>query len=423
MRIVLATESYLPYVSGVTISVDALARGLGLLGHEVLVLAPRPAHGSRVVAVGSPGPEPRYAWLSSYELPVVVPGGYRMPWPNPAAHALELARTFGPDLVHAHSPFVTGVLARRLARAASVPLVFTHHTRFGDYGHYLGPLAAPGVRLTDAYLRRFWLACAAIIAPSGDLAGEIRDRLPELARSRVHVIPTGIDVEAIRAIEPARGAGWPADAVVVATLGRLAPEKSPAELIDAFALAGERMARLRFVVIGGGPSEAALRRRAADLGDRIAFTGALPRPEALARLAAADLFAFASRTETQGLVLAEALATGLPAVAVAGPGVGDSVRDGVDGIVVDAGEGRVERLAGALVELAADDELRGRMAARAGGDADRFAVGRRTAEVEALYRRLVTGRDVGTACHAIGSAYNADHASESGGPPRLPPNH
>ena len=392
MRILLATESSLPYLSGVTVSVDALARGLRAVGHDVVVLAPRPAPGEMPAAVGSPGPEPTYAWLPSYQPPFVAPPGYRMPVPLPWTDAVEAARRFRPDVVHAHSPFVTGLLARRLARGAEGPLVFTHHTRFADYRHYLGPLAGPGAALTDAYLRRFWSACAAVIAPSNDLAEEIRRRVPA---ERVHVIPTGVDVAASRAlvaVDPRPGAGWPEDAVVVASLGRLAPEKSPMAVLDAFAIAAAASPRLCLLVIGGGPSEQELRRRAGrpDLAGKVAFTGGLARTDALARLAAADLFVFASRTETQGLVLAEALAAGLPAVAVDGPGVRDSVRDGIDGIVVPAMPAAelVDRLGAALASLADDEPRRGRMAERASADADRFAVERRVDETLELYRSV-----------------------------------
>jgi len=391
MRVLLTSESSLPYLSGVTVSVDTQARALGARGHEVLVLAPRPVDGSVPEPVGSPGPAPRYAWLPSYQLPVVAPPAYRMPIPMPWTDAMADAARFAPEIVHAHSPFVTGLMARRLARAAGAPLVFTHHTRFADYGHYLGPLAGPGAALTDAYLRAFWGACAAIVAPSTDLAEEIRGRLRDDRPSCVHVIPTGVDVAGIRGLarrDPRSVTGWPTDAIVVASLGRLAPEKSPMDVLDAVAVAG-----LHLLVIGGGPSEAELRARAErpDLAGRVAFTGALLRPEALATVAGADLFAFASRTETQGLVLAEALACGLPAVAVDGPGVRDSVRDGVDGVVVPAqpAEGRAARLGTALAALAGDAGRRAAMAARARDDADRFSIDRRTDETEALYRSLV----------------------------------
>ena len=396
MRILLTAESFLPYLSGVTVSVDALARGLGARGHEVLVLAPAPARGTEPGGAGSPGPDPRYAWLPSYQLPRLVPPRYRMPWPAPWSDAAREAERFVPDVVHAHSPFVTGLLARRLARQAKAPLVFTHHTRFADYGHYLGPLAGPGAALTEAYLARFWGACAAVIAPSTDLATEIAERLPPDRRSRVHVIPTGVDVVGIQAVaasDARSAAGWPSDAIVAVSLGRLAPEKSPMTALDAVALAGARDPRLRLLVIGGGPSEALLRERASrpDLAGRVAFTGMLPRSEALARLRGGDLFVFASRTETQGLVLAEALSAGLPAVAVEGPGVGDSVRDGVDGTIVPARpeDGRAERLAAAIESLAGDEARRAEMADRAAGDAGRFSVDGRVGETEALYRTLL----------------------------------
>jgi glycosyltransferase involved in cell wall biosynthesis len=319
-----------------------------------------------------------------------------MAWPNPLDAAWAQARAFAPDVVHAQSPFVTGLLARRLARSSRAPLVFTHHTRFADYGHYLGPLAGPGAFLTDAYLGRFWAGCGAIIAPSADLAAEIGERLPAGRRDRVHVIPTGIDVAGIRAlgsVDPREEHGWPPGSVVIATLGRLAPEKSPEVILEAVANLAPTAPDVRLLVIGGGPSEPDLRARAAepDLAGRVALTGSRPRLDAIARLKGADLFVFASRTETQGLVLAEALSAGLPAVAVDGPGVRDSVRDGVDGMVVPAAPSgtRSERLSVALGELVADVERRREMAARARADADRFAVERRVEEVERLYRSLI----------------------------------
>ena len=206
-------------------------------------------------------------------------------------------------------------------------------------------------------------------------------------------MPTGIDVDGIRALhalDSRAEAGWPGDAVVIATLGRLAPEKSVDVILDAAAVAFERAAAVRLLVIGGGPSEDGLRRRAAAFGGRVHLTGALPRLEALARLRAADLFAFASRTETQGLVLAEALAAGLPAIAIEGPGVADSVRDGVDGRIVAAEpeSTRAARLGSALIELVEDGALRALMAERAREDAGRFALPARVAEIEAIYRAV-----------------------------------
>ena len=379
MRVAIFAESSLPYLSGVTISTDILVRGLAAAGHQVLLVAPRPADAATNDATD-------VAWLASYQMPRIVPAGYRMPWPLPSG-ALRVAERFRPEVVHAQSPFVSGVMARRLARRVGAPLVFTHHTRFADYGHYLGPFARPGTAATDAYLRRWWAGCAAIIAPSAQLAAEIEQRLdPRRHQPLMRVVPTGIDVAAIRAlprINARRLAGWPDDVLVVASLGRLAAEKSVAELVDGFEQAAERNPRLRLLLIGGGPAEELLRHRAA-ARSTMHLTGALPRLDALSLLRGADLFAFASRTETQGLVLAEALACGLPVVAVDGPAVAESVRDGVDGLIVAS----PDELAGALVDLAASDERRGQLASAAAAGADRFDVARRIAEVASVYREV-----------------------------------
>ena len=398
LRVAIFGESYLPYLSGVTVSTEALARGLGAAGHEVLLVVPRPAEGTEPGTAGAVGPDPRVAWLPSFQVPGPAPAGYRVPWPVPSA-ALEAALAFRPQVIHAQSPFSSGLMARRLARRLGVPLVFTHHTRFGDYRHYLGPLAGPGSALMGAYLARFWRGCAAVVAPGSELAGEIRDRLGARQRTVVRTIPTGIEVAVLaklRAVDPRPQAGWPADALVVATLGRLAPEKSVDLAVDAFAEVAAGEPAIRLLVIGGGPSEASLRERAAqpDLAGRVHLTGLRPRSEALSLAKGADLFLGASRTETQGLVLAEALAVGLPVVALAGPGVRDSVRDGVDGLIVPAEPAaeRRTRLATALRGLVDDPARRAAMAAAAVAGADRFDVATRIGSMVALYRELLAER-------------------------------
>lgn len=391
MRIAIVAESYLPYVSGVTVSTETLARGLGARGHDVLVVAPRPARGSAVGSSGAPGPDPAYAWLPSYQLPLAAPHGYRMPIPLPG-RAVDRAVAFRPQIVHVQSPFVAGALARAIVRRSGARLVFTHHTRFAAYRHYLGALRRPAGAVLARHLRRFWAACDAVVAPADDLAAEISAQLPAGTRTVVRVIPTGIDVAAIGRIAPRDVrplAGWPRDAIVVASLGRLAPEKSVDVLIEAMALAAGDDPRLRLLLIGDGPARPELERRAqARLPQRAWFSGALPRLEAMAMLRGADLFGFASHTETQGLVLAEALAAGLPVVALDGPGVAASVRHDVDGLVVPRGGSSAAALGAAIATLAADAGRRAELAAAAAAGANRFDVAARIGEVEALYRSL-----------------------------------
>ncbi|MDQ2940813.1 MAG: glycosyltransferase [Chloroflexota bacterium] len=389
MRVAIFTETYLPYVSGVTVSTEALARGLGRAGHEVLLVAPRPRRGADPGSAGAVGPEPIYAWLPSYEPAVLVPPGYRMPIPVAWGAGRRAAIAFEPQIVHTQSPFASGLLANEVSRRLSAPLVFTHHTRFADYRHYLGALAAPATGALDAHLRRFWAGCAAVVAPSSDLAAEISERLGA-AGPRVRVIPTGIDLQVIsrlESIDSRPDAGWPAESVVVAALGRLAREKNLDLLVDAFATAAAGEPKLRLLLIGGGPLEAPLRRRVerAGIAPRVHFAGKQPHAIALGMLKGADLFAFASQTETQGLVLAEALASGLPIVTLDGPGVADSVRHGIDGLVLH----EAAELSRAIGALSADAARRGSMAAAARDGAERFAAERRMGEMEDLYRELL----------------------------------
>jgi len=398
LRVAILGESYLPYLSGVTVSTEALARGLGEAGHRVLLVAPRPAAGSGPGTAGGAGPEPEYAWLPSYQGPRPAPPGYRMPWPVPSA-ALRAAVAFAPDIVHAQSPFVSGLMARRLARRVDAPLVFTHHTRFADYGHYLGPGAGLGSALVRRYLRSWWAGCAAVVAPGSELADEIRASLHGHRMPEIRTIPTGVDLDWIRGLvpgDPRLAAGWPAESVVVVSVGRLAPEKDVQLLVAAFAEAARQDERLRLLLIGGGPSEAELRRSATqgDLAGRIHLAGALPRGAALALAAGADLFAFASRTETQGLVLSEALASGLPVVTAAGPGVRDAVRDGADGVVVEREPAAdlPARLALAIGAVARDPRRRSEMAAAARDGAARFDRAERIAQIVALYREVAARR-------------------------------
>jgi glycosyltransferase involved in cell wall biosynthesis len=398
LRIAIFGESYLPYLSGVAVSTETLARGLRAAGHEVLLVAPRPEDGREPPGAGASGPSPHYAWLPSYQPPPPAPPGYRMPWPFPS-DALRAARDFAPQIVHAQSPFVSGLMARRTAQRTGARLVFTHHTRFGDYRHYLGPLAGVADGTLNAYLGDFWAGCAAIVAPGSTLAEEIRRRLGDRRRPLVRVIPTGVDVAALQGLVPRDlrlDHGWPAEAVIVASHGRLAEEKNVAVLLAAAATAGGRERRLRLLLVGDGPARQLVeaRARAPELAGRVALPGRLPRLEALAAVAGADLFAFASQTETQGLVLAEALTLGLPVVALAGPGVEDSVRDEVDGVVVkppSSGGDPAVALGDAIATLAADERRRAVMAAAAREGAARFDVARRIEEVEALYRELLEG--------------------------------
>jgi 1,2-diacylglycerol 3-alpha-glucosyltransferase len=399
MRVLIVTESYLPYLSGVTVSTEVLARGLGRRGHDVMLLAPEPRRGAEAGSAGAVGPDPDHAWLPSYQLPRPVPPGYRMPSLIPSPRTILRATAFRPDIVHAQSPFVSGRLARVIARRVGVPLVQTHHTRLTEYRHYLWPFSEIGAALVDGHTRRFWARCDAIVAPAEDFAAEIVAALGDRARPIVRTIPTGIDVagvRAIRPIDPRPAHGWPDDAVVAVSLGRLGKEKNVGLLMEAVAHAAAREPLLRLLLVGGGPLEEALRRRAleSDLAGRVAFTGGVGRLEGLAHLKGGDLFVFASQTETQGLVLAEALACGVGVVALEGHGVRGTLTEGVDSVIVakQPDGSNAAALGEAIARVAADAEGRAALAAGAARSAPRCDVDERLEAMEELYAEVVALR-------------------------------
>jgi len=230
------------------------------------------------------------------------------------------------DVIHTHHPILLGQTAARKAAELGLPLVFTFHTQYWEYTHYVPfPQEAIQEFLKNAvhkWLRDFMQKCQHIIIPSESMR-EILVRDYGLAE-RYTVIPTGTNLEPFlradgRALRQEKG--WQ-DETVLISVGRLAPEKNWDILLQAFAKACVQHPDLRLVLIGDGSGRDSLQQLAAQLGiaERVTFTGALPFEEIPRYMKAADVFSFASVTETQGLVTIEAMAAGLPVVAVDGSG-------------------------------------------------------------------------------------------------------
>jgi 1,2-diacylglycerol 3-alpha-glucosyltransferase len=353
VRIALFTNNYLPFCGGVTISVETLRRGLDARGHETWVFAPRfagdDAGGPRIVRY------PSIPAATYPQFPLAVPYAPRIS---------ALVRRLRFDVFHAHHPFLLGPAGARFARAGARPLVFTYHTRYEKYAHYV-PLRrslveAAAVRMST----RFAARASAVIAPSAVVRDELRARG---VRASISVVPTGLDLGLFRPGERAharRQLGWHPTDPVVLYVGRLDREKSVHRVLLAFERIASTLPRARLHVVGQGTEGERLRRQASGLaaGARIAFPGARPHEALPVFYQAADLFLFASETETQGLVLAEAAACGLPAVAVTAPGCDEVVRDGETGLLTKSDPAD---LADAATVLLVDTERRAAMGRRA----------------------------------------------------------
>ncbi len=377
MRIGLFTNNYLPFCGGVTVSVETLRRGLAARGHAVWVLAPAAA-----------GAVPDPAVIRCPAVPAPTYPGFQVPVPIGRGLARRV-RALGLDVFHAHHPFLLGPLARRLARAAGRPLVFTYHTRYEKYAHYI-PLRRRWVERAAIRLStRFAAVADAVIAPSHAMNETLVARG---VRAEVSVIPTGVDLDRFSpgGRDAARAAlGLPADDPVLLYVGRLDPEKSVERVLAAFARLHGTLPGARLLLVGQGTDATRLQALARTLpgSDRVWFLPARDHDDLPACYRAADLFLFASETETQGLVLAEAAASGVPVVSVSAPGCDEVVRDGETGLLTKADPAA---MAEAAVGLLLDRERRRRMGARARElAAGEFDAALQVDRTLALYARLM----------------------------------
>jgi len=379
VRVAIFTNNYLPMRGGVTTAVETLRRGLETLGHQAWVFAPRFSNGAtdppfvfRYPSV----PAPTYP-----DFPLAVPFSPRL---------ARIVRDLGIDIFHAQHPFLLGPTARRLARGLGRPLVFTYHTRYEKYAHYVP-------------LRRDWVEAAAIrwscrFADTADLviapSMKIRDTLRERGvRAPMEVVSTGVELDLFTPgdRQAARHAlVLPPEDPLLLYVGRLDREKSVERLLAAFQQVAAVLPTARFVLVGQGTQAANLRDQAkrSPAGDRIDFRGVSPREALPPYYQAADLFLFASETETQGLVLAEAAACALPAVAVSASGVDEVVLNGETGILTKADP---RELAEAAIDLLLDPERRASMGEKARALAEReFSARRQVGRVAALYDALLS---------------------------------
>jgi glycosyltransferase involved in cell wall biosynthesis len=378
LRVGLFTNNYLPMLGGVSTAVQTLRDSLRALGHQPVVVAPRAAGMTeepdvlRVPAV----PAPTYP---AFSLPLPLgPGLVRQ------IAALEL------DVFHVQHPFLLGVTARRLARSLGRPVVFTYHTLYDKYAHYV-PLPRPLVAARAvAWSTRFANTVDAVVAPSLGLAARLR---AQGVRRPIEVVPTGVDLESFRPGDraAARAAlGLAADIPLLLYVGRLDREKNLALLLEAFERVAAGHPTVELVLVGRGTWESALRRQAARLpsGSRVRFAGGVPHEAVVRYYQAADLFVFASTTETQGLAVLEAMAVGLPVVAVRASGVEDAVVDGVSGLLVAEDPGLC---ADAVLEVLNDPGLAAKLAAGGREAALTVAATALAGRLVALYRRLLSG--------------------------------
>lgn len=325
MNIAIFTNTFTPHVGGVARSVEAFVAEYRKLGHKVLVVAPEfadmPEDETDVVRIAA------IQNFNASDFSVALPIHDQLS---------AILDAFAPDIIHSQHPFLLGMTALRTARYRKLPLVFTHHTLYEQYTHYIPGDSVTMQRFAIELATRYANLCDQVIAPSLSIAEMLQQRG---VTTPVTVIPTGVCIgrfakgngDTVR-----QQNGIPADAFVIGHLGRLAPEKNLEFLAHAVANVAVECAPVHFLVVGQGPSEEAIRQvfTQAGISNKLHMTGILQQQQLTDALHAMDIFAFASGSETQGIVLAEAMAASLPVVALDAPGVREVVKDGENGLLL-----------------------------------------------------------------------------------------
>ena len=382
MHIAHFTNTYKPNINGVVRSVSTYRETLTQMGHQVFIFAQesRDYEDCEPFIFRYPGFD-----IPGFDYSFTLPVSSHIDWVFPHLKV---------DVIHSNHPVLLGKVAVDKAEKYNLPLVFTFHSRYTEYGAYLPVNQSFLRRLVVDFLAQYIPQCQHVITPNES----IRQSLSEYGgvTERVTTIPTGIDLEPFKSADGGairQKYELEGKRLLVST-GRLSPEKNWKTLIAAYAEVIRQAENARLMLIGDGPQRGDLEDYAKDLGvfEQIIFTGLIPFEDVPMHLQAADLFCFASIVETQGLVTVEALAAGLPVVAVRAAGPRDVIDEGVQGLLT---ENDSHALAQAILRLLEDDALLRRFQAEACAKARIFDIRFQADKVVAVYQQAIEDRAAG----------------------------
>jgi len=381
MRVLMISDVYFPRVNGVSTSIQTFRHDLAARGCETWLVAPEYPEtwqdDARVLRQPS-----RYLAFDPED---------RMMKSQPTLAAC-LALAGKVDVLHVQTPFVAHHLGIKAARALRVPVVETYHTFFEEYLHHYLPVLPAAVTRSVArtFSRRQCNAVDAVVAPSQQLADVLRSYG---VTSPIETIPTGLNLDAFAGGDGSgfrARLGLAADRPVMLLVSRIAHEKNIAFLLRVLAEVARRVPTVLFVLAGEGPALPGLRRAAAEarLENHVLFVGYLDRRGPLLDCyRAADVFVFASRTETQGLVLLESLALGVPVVSTAVLGTKEVLANAAGALVVRED---VDEFAAAVTRVLSEPALRAKLASSGREFVERQWSSREMARrLLALYEELV----------------------------------
>lgn len=373
MRVAFITETFLPATDGVVSRLRHTLEELARAGDEAFIVAPKYPEGGPV----------RYAGAQIYRVPGLPFPPYpqiRLSPPHPGVG--RALRRFRPDVIHAVNPFVLGLGGIYYARRLGVPLVASYHTHVVTYARYykLGLFVRPA----RWYTREIHNRAAINLCTSG----ATMDYLLAEGIKNLRLWPQGVDAQRFRPDKASpqwreRLTGGHPDRNLLLYVGRLAPEKG----IERLAAVTSELPGTRLAIVGDGPARRDLERAFA--GTPTIFTGLLQGEDLAAAYASADLFLFPSTTETLGMAMLEALASGLPVIASRSGASHEVVAHEENGLLYE--QDSISSLVAAVRRVLSDDDFRGILSRGARGAAERRDWASSTRTLRGYYEEALEG--------------------------------
>jgi len=319
MNIGMFSDTYFPQKNGVSTVIKLYKEELEKMGHNVLLFVPKfNRKYKRTEDWVHEFPSMRYIFEKGQRLALpITPTAFKM-------------KDFNLDLIHVHSPFTMSFFGKMVARSLNIPIIATHHTLFEFYLHYVPKLVRPSIE-TVRKLMVYWCKMFdKIIAPTQNISDLLLQM--GLKEEEITVIPSGIDMDSFnkpKVFDLRNKLSLSQKDKIMLFVGRLGKEKNIPFLIDVYSKAVKQIPELKFVIVGEGEDRQELERYAYNkgVGNGVRFTGGIKREEVIDVYKQSDVFAFASYTETQGLVVLESMAAGTPVVALGKMGVYDLLKN------------------------------------------------------------------------------------------------
>lgn len=383
LNIAMFTNNYLPFIGGVPISIERLSSGLRSLGHNVYIFAPKypgnTTDENNIIRCKLLMPYKKFG----FEFPVVN------------IFSSDIKKTFDSynfDVVHVHHPFWMGTKGLKLAKKHNIPVVLTYHTRLEQYAHYIPVFGTFFKNVISHYMiRRFSQKCDAIIAPTADA----KEYLRNIGVSKyIEVMPTGVDFSKYPSkesdeVKDIRETYKGGKEILLCSVSRLAKEKNLYFLLDGIKYIKDHTSiSFRCIIIGEGPEKENIKKTIKDykIEDAVILIGSKAPDEIYKYYTASDIFVFASQSETQGMVLLEAMAGGCPVVTVRSSGIENLVQNGVNGYKTRAD---VEEWADKVIYLMSNSNLMKKISENAFRFAEQYSLKSMAERGLSVYNKVI----------------------------------